>query len=77
MSNETVCVCCEKPGHSAPDCKAPFRKRWPGKRAVKMTLRNQHGACVDFEGDISERLYSKLGEALNEAIEASFPEEPS
>lgn len=77
MSNETVCACCEKPGHIAEHCKAPFKKRWPGRHAVKMTMRNKDGATIDFTGDISEQVYAKLGEALNEALTAAFPKEPS
>jgi hypothetical protein len=77
MSDNTVCACCDKPGHIAEHRKAPFRKRWPGKSAVKMTLRNKDGATIDFTGDISEQVYTKLGEALNEALTAAFPKEPS
>ena len=70
MSDNTVCACCEKPGHSAPDCKAPFKKRWPGKPAVRMTLRSKSGGTIDFEGDLSDELFTRFGVVLNDAIVA-------
>lgn len=68
MSDTDVCKRCEKPGHSARHCKTPFKKCWPGKPAVKLTLRRKDGAMLSFTGSVSEQVYSKFGEALLEAL---------
>ena len=60
MSQKAICAVCEKPGHSGRECKAPFRKRWPGKPALKMLLRAPSGSTFEITCEITAEQFVEL-----------------
>jgi hypothetical protein len=54
---------CERCGvttHETRVCKVSFRKAWPGKPAVKATLRSVDGRSIDFELDLTPEAFAQI-----------------
>lgn len=54
------CNRCGSTMHETGVCRANFRKAWPGRPAVKATLRAANGTTVDFELDIEVASYDAI-----------------
>ena len=74
-TSDDLCQCCEKRGHRAEKCKAPFSKRWPGKHAIKLTLRNPDGVGVEYVAGMSEEDYRRGHEFLRSLFKSSAERE--
>lgn len=60
--DNTKCKVCDKLGHTGRECKATFRKKWPGRPALKMLLRSADGNTVETEFDLDDVLYEQAHE---------------
>jgi hypothetical protein len=53
------CVCCGKTGHAGRKCPAPFKKRWPGKPAIKLLVRTEQGNEIEMISPLSPATYDQ------------------